>query len=236
MKGQDIPGVHQIESMDAESWLDLYRRVVAPRFNALYAQFLPLGLGFQGFRAFGLIDSQWHGADHWARVACLGVAIADAMDSPSKNVAKDAGRTGASAHPGQLDADGLSPNERIEAVLLAAFFHDCGRIDEGRDSGHAMRGQQVFDAYAVAVGVDPRIARAASTAILAHATGPAIHPGAGPVTACLANADRLDRFRIGDVPDPRLLYPDKISAGLIPAARVLWRTIPDRLGRRPPPW
>jgi HD superfamily phosphodiesterase len=92
--------------------------------------------------------------------------------------------------------------------LLSAFFHDIGRLDEGRDTGHAARGERVFRVMAPALSVDPDDVESVAVAIRNHASAPAVLPGADLVAACIANADRLDRARLYERPLPERMYPD----------------------------
>jgi len=132
-------------------------------------------------------QSSLHGRRHWTRVACLGLAML--RDERARR-----------PHEEQLVLE--------RRFLLAAFFHDIGRLDEGRDTGHAERGEQVFRFMAPDLSVEPEDIESVALAIRNHASDPAVLPGADLVAACIANADRLDRARLYEHPLPNRMYPE----------------------------
>ncbi len=135
--------------------------------------------------------SYLHGRRHWTRVACLGLAMLRERE------------------PHRPPLDHLAPPLAVleHRFLLAAFFHDIGRLDEGRDTGHAGRGERVFRFMAPVLSVDPGDIESAAVAIRNHASDPAVLPGADLVAACIADADRLDRARLYERPLPDCMYP-----------------------------
>jgi len=132
-------------------------------------------------------QSSLHGRRHWTRVACLGLAML-----------RDEGVCRPREEQFMLE----------RRLLLAAFFHDIGRLDEGRDTGHAERGERVFRFMALAVFVGPEDIESVALAIRNHASDPAVLRGADLVAACIANADRLDRARLYEHPMPERMYPE----------------------------
>jgi HD superfamily phosphodiesterase len=132
-------------------------------------------------------QSSLHGRRHWTRVACLGLAML--RDEGARR-----------PHEEQLVIE--------RRFLLAAFFHDIGRLDEGRDTGHAERGEQVFRFIVLALCVDSADIESVALSIRNHASDPAVLPGADLVAACVANADRLDRARLCEHPLPGCMYPE----------------------------
>jgi hypothetical protein len=154
----------------------------------------------------GLIGSRLHGIDHWARVGTLSLAIAASL--------RDLGRV--------KDPALAAPCGLEDAVLLAAFFHDCSRSTEATEPGHGAAGERVWRSWAARKEMDTGIRAAVSQAILFHeGHRPAVDPAAGPVAVCLANADRLDRVRLGDAVRPHLLYDDGVWPDLLPLAEKL---------------
>lgn len=125
-------------------------------------------------------DSEWHGETHWRAVAQAGLRLVGA-DS-------------------RVDA---------EVVLLFAVLHDSRRENEYADPFHGPRAADRLTALLATPLLDLPSARAAT---LREAI--AIHNGAHPsdvsdptVAACL-DADRLNLWRVGKVPDPALLCTD----------------------------
>ncbi len=159
--------------------------------------------------AFRLIRSPIHGMTHWVRVGCLGLGIAEAA----------------------WGGDDRKDDE--ESLLLAAFFHDAARVNEHLDSGHGRRGAALLEACAEPLAWPSRIAGPAADAIRRHqGQGGEIRHGAGRVAAALANADRLDRVRFGDVPVDRLMHLDGAWQDLLePACRLVDRVDEARVRR-----
>jgi hypothetical protein len=146
-------------------------------------------------RPFLFWDSPYHGVGHFARVGCLALALYERRRERSVL----AGRT----------PDGPTPSETVEALVLSAFFHDSGRINENRDRGHGPAGEQIFRAFAsrVVPAPKPSVCAVVSAAILYHCGGGVGSPDG--VATAVANADRLDRIRFGDRPVPRLMCDDE---------------------------
>jgi len=159
---------------------------------------------------FGLIGSRHHGIDHWVRVGVFSLAIAASL-----------------RRLGRVKEPALSAPGGIEdAVILAAFFHDCSRSTEATEPGHGARGELVWRTWASRKGADPDLRAAVSQAILFHeGHKPDVDPAAGPVAVCLANADRLDRVRLGDPVRTHLLYDDGVWPDLLPHAGQLLRAL-----------
>jgi hypothetical protein len=167
------------------------RSALLERFRDLYSELQPARKKFR--RLFFNADSRIHGADHWVRVGLFGLAIARKL--------RENGRTGAAlSSPGTLE----------EAVTLAAFFHDCARAGDDRELDHGRAGDQVWRWYAGEKALPEWLLNTVSQALLMHVDHPAVDPAAGPVAVCLCNADRLDRVRLGDLPNPRQMYDDGI--------------------------
>jgi len=185
-----------------------YNDLIAPRsalferFLGLYAELQPARNQFR--RLFTSADSPIHGADHWVRVGLFGLAIAKKLRErglPASPVAE----------PGALE----------EAVILAAFFHDCARWSDGGELDHGRAGEEVWRWYAAERKFPDGLAASVSQALLFHVDHPAVDPAAGPVAVCLCNADRLDRVRLGESPKPKLMYDDGAWRELEPLSERL---------------
>ena len=171
---------------------------VAARFRALLADVGPERAEFKIM--FTNIAGNLHGIDHWARVGVHGLVIARAL--------REQGRVTAPA----LAAEGALE----EAVLLAAFFHDCARVTEGDELVHGKNGERVWRHYAERRGLAPGLGAAVSQALLFHVDHPSVDPAANEVTIGLCNADRVDRVRLGDYADSRRMYDDRVWPELVP--------------------
>jgi len=167
---------------------------VAPQFDSWLEAVVAHRAGhpdlWHGLRAAE--QSYLHGRRHWTRVACLGIAML--RDER--------------VHRSPQGTPMVEHSVLEHRFLLAAFFHDIGRLDEGRDSGHPVRGERVFRFMAPALNVDPGDVESVAIAIRNHASYPAVLPGADLVAACVANADRLDRARLYERPQPDRMYPE----------------------------
>lgn len=156
--------------------------------------------------AFQQWDSPLHGYAHWVRVAILGRAMAGLWCEnhryPQGEIFRDV--------------------EIIRyGVTTAAFFHDCMREGEGSEKGHGAAGAATWRAFASRRGYDPRWIEYVAEAINKHDF---LQPGegiqAGTLDICFANADRLDRVRFGEEPDPAKMYGDEWKE-LLPMAKAL---------------
>jgi hypothetical protein len=193
-----------VELADLET---AYTDQVLPRFRELYEAMAGfIGTVCGGVVAFRFLTSDMHGIAHAARVAALGLRLRRARGTEGVLI-------------------GLSTREAEEALLLAAFFHDSGRSNEGSDPGHNLVGQSIFEARAgdLRPSVAPHVRAAASRAIAAHA-GPAPER-MDAVAVAVANADRLDRVRFGDTPRPRLMRDDGVWERFEPLAAPFVRIV-----------
>jgi hypothetical protein len=189
-----------------EELLSHYDPVVA-RFRDLFAEVRPLQEKFP--KLLKLTMGMSHGVDHWCRVGVYGLAIAHALK-----------KQGRSATP-CLEAD----YALTDAVLYAAFFHDCARRTEGTELTHGRAGEEVWRDYSKTQSVSAAMREAVSQALLFHVDHPSIDPDANEVTICLCNADRLDRVRLGEQPDPQRMYDDGVWQELCPHNRRLYNEI-----------
>jgi HD superfamily phosphodiesterase len=141
-----------------------------------------------------------HGMHHWVRVGIYGLAIAGALRAK-----------------GRVKSAIFLPDGALEdAVLLACFFHDCARVSEGSELVHGREGNRVWVHYAERKGFAEDLKQTISQALLFHVDHPAVDPAANEVTISLCNADRLDRVRLGEPPDPARMYDDGVWRDLAP--------------------
>jgi hypothetical protein len=154
---------------------------------------------------FGKIDSRLHGIDHWIRVALHGLAIAAGFR------ARRAVGTPSLAPAGALE----------EAVVLAAFFHDCARRTEGSERDHGPQGERVLRRYREMKALPADLGATISQAVLFHVAHAPVDPAAGEVAIALCNADRIDRVRLGEEPDPARMYPEPLWRSLARLAPAL---------------
>ncbi len=105
----------------------LYLEHVLPRSYTLSRQVrTAIGSHVGGPPLFLLWDSPIHGAGHYACVGCLALALPEH-------------RRGLEIRAGKRSGGPLAP-ETVEALVLLAFFHDSGRINENQDSNHGRAG------------------------------------------------------------------------------------------------
>ena len=173
-------------------------------------------------RAYALLDrsvlyeSWMHGAGHIERVMLLSAILA--------------------WKAGFSTAD-------TELLLLAASYHDIGRVDDSRDPAHGRRSAEMLFS-------DPRFARrmesipeegrrALLAAVEAHSLSDgdrntaAAHWGADTapgsmfqrLATALKDADNLDRVRLGDLDTKHLRTPAAVA--LVPFADGLYRQYKD---------
>lgn len=186
--------------------MEYYQRVVAS-FKPLYNEVLNLQKEFP--HLLKLTMGMKHGTDHWCRVGTYSLAIAEALKMQ-----------------GRVNTFFLKQDRALEdAVLYAAFFHDCARRTEGVESGHGRAGEEVWRRYSGMKSLSANLREAVSQALLFHVDHPAIDPSANEVTICLCNADRLDRIRLGEDIDPSRMYEDGIWLELAPHNRRLFQKI-----------
>ncbi len=169
-------------------------------------------------KAFALLDREvlyesWmHGAGHIERVMVLSAELA---------------------------REGALPLRETELLLLAASYHDIGRVDDSRDPAHGCRSAEMLSS-------DPQFARrmedvtgeerrALLAAIEAHSLSDAdrntaaAHWGADVsegslfhrLATGLKDADNLDRVRLGDLDTKHLRTPAAVA--LVPFADELYR-------------
>ncbi len=193
--------------MDDLELLDaLYRDRVLPAYRVLLADVkADLGVRLAGVPAFDRIGSRFHGLGHWARVGCLALRIA-----------------------GGLPRATLPAGDVDRAVTLAAFFHDSGRTIDGYEPGHAEAGAALFEVFAARWGLSRDLVDTVSTAIRLHEAPQSVVPGAGGLAIALANADRLDRVRLGDSPIPARMYDDGQWRRLVPVSDALLHRLTNR--------
>jgi len=178
-----------------------------------FAELIPdLGPEREKFpRLFASISSPIHGIQHWVRVGIHGLAIAHALREQGK----------------------IPSTENIdEAVLCAAFFHDCARLTEGLEYDHGRAGDQVWRHYFQRKEIAAETGDAVSQALLFHVDHPSVDRDANPVTICLCNADRLDRVRLDQMPKPDLMYDDGVWRELEPhSGRLLEEVSIERVSK-----
>ena len=192
--------------VDLEAFDVLYRDRVLPACRLLLAGVkADLGVPMAGVPAFDRIGSRFHVLGHWVRVGCLALRIADALPRAS------------------------FPVDDVErAVTLAAFFHDSGRTIDGYEPGHAGAGAAIFEVFAARWELPRDLVAAVAAAIRLHEAPESVVPGASGVAIALANADRLDRVRLGDRPIPERMYDDGIWHHLEPASQALLHHLTNR--------
>lgn len=112
---------------------------------------------------------------------------------------------------------------RTEMVALFATFHDACRLNDGYDPEHGSRGAELAAAMrGKFYAMEDSSAELLFTACRTHTEG-TYHPDV-TVRVCW-DADRLDLWRVGTMPDPRQLTttparsPDLLRAALARAAR-----------------
>ena len=162
-----------------------------------------------------LYESWMHGAGHIERVIVLSAELA---------------------------REGALPLRETKLLLLAASYHDIGRVDDSRDPAHGRRSAEMLSS-------DPRFARrmedvtgeerrALLAAIEAHSLSDADrntaadHWGADAsegslfhrLATGLKDADNLDRVRLGDLDERHLRSPATVA--LVPFAEELYRRCP----------
>ena len=114
-----------------------------------------------------------HGLTHWARVLENGLALA--------------AKTGANR----------------DVVTLFAVFHDARRRNEGRDSGHGMRGAQLaMELREDHIDLTDKEFELLAEACAYHTNG---RTQADLTVRCCWDADRLDLWRVGTIPRDELL-------------------------------
>lgn len=167
---------------------------------------------------FTTVAGYFHGIDHWARVGLYARFI-------SRNyLAREAGV------PGSISPSSLASEDRlIEAVTLAAFFHDCARLTEGAELSHGRAAEKIWRQYSGRKKIEADIRAAVSQALLFHVDHPSVDPEAGTVTICLCNADRLDRVRLRQRPAPQHMYDDGLWRELEHLSKQLYDDV--HLGR-----
>src|SRR4030042_697914 len=71
-------------------------------------------------------------------------------------------------------------------------------------------GEKAWSYYALREKVLENIRELVSQAVLFHVAHESVDPLANEVTICLCNGDRLDRVRLGEWPEPKLMYHDGV--------------------------
>ena len=123
--------------------------------------------------AYALPVRGTHGVTHWARVLENGLRIADATTAD------------------------------IQVVTLFALFHDCCRVNEGRDPGHGLRGaKRARSLRGLLQGLSHAQLDLLYEACRLHTDG--LTAGDPTLQACW-DADRLDLARVNIWPDPQRL-------------------------------
>jgi hypothetical protein len=196
-----------MQNSDERERLDgLLRERVLPRYRTLLAAVQDhIGGRVGGRYAFDRIQSGIHGLSHWTRVGCLALRIVD-----------------------DLPLDGRPREVDEEAVLLAAFFHDSGRIGEGTEPGHGEAGATILEALAEGMHLDPATVAVAARAIRLHESNQSPLPTADRVAIALANGDRVDRVRLGEAPIAARMYDDGIWPSLVAPSTWLLHTVNQR--------
>ena len=135
--------------------------------------------------AFPLFQSIWHGVSHVMRVAAFALAQAELLKFREC-----------------ISVD-------TKAILLAALFHDVGRINEKQDESHQLRSIERFEKICASMEMPSFQKERVIQAIAYHNGHIPVDSSAHLETACLCNADRLDRYRFGQgySVDPDLMYP-----------------------------
>ena len=134
------------------------------------------------------INSPIHGIDHWARVCLYGLDIGNNLWVKQ-----------------QVDTRVFVSHDKFEqAIIHAAFFHDCARITEGCEFDHGRWAEKVWRSYSGRKGFEEGYTAAISEALLLHVEN--VKTEAGALAISLCNGDRLDRIRLGELPDPKRMY------------------------------
>jgi len=160
-------------------------------------------------RLYGELTGHLHGIDHWIRVGIHGLAIARFLRGRSRIT------TILPAQAGELE----------DAVISAAFFHDCARTSDRAEPEHGREGDRVWRHFAARKGLDRGLLDAVSQALLFHVDHEPVDPAANDVSVCLCNADRLDRVRLRESPDPERMYPDGVWREIAPLAEQLLQEV-----------
>ncbi len=143
-------------------------------------------------RYLQMINSPVHGIDHWVRVCLYALDIGHYLWAD-----------------GQVELElFISRNKFEQAIIRTVFFHDCARLTEGIEFDHGRWADKIWCHYAERKGFEKSYAEAISEALIYHVDNPAVVPGAGVLTVCLCNGDRLDRVRLGEQPDPKRMYEE----------------------------
>jgi len=124
-----------------------------------------------------VLQSRLHGLDHWFRIW--------------KNA--------------QM-LTGLDLHADLEVVALYALFHDSMRLNDGEDPGHGFRGYKLWERYNRLEDVKQYLTQNQIELLLEacteHSSG---FKSDDPTIAVCWDADRLDLYRKGIWPDPRLM-------------------------------
>jgi len=118
-----------------------------------------------------------------------------------------------------------TPGADPMVVFLFALFHDSMRLNDGRDPLHGPRGAALAgEMRGGAFGLGDAEMGLLSFACAEHTNGGV---GSDPTVGACWDADRLNLWRVGIRPDPRLLSTGAAkSAGRIAWARELQREHP----------
>lgn len=149
------------------------------------------------------------------------------------------------AHWGRVLETGLrlagATGADVEVVRWFAVFHDARRLSEAADPDHGRRGAELAMRFAPRLGLSAERRAQLAFACAHHADG--ITRGDVTVRTCW-DADRLDLWRVGITPRPRLLCTgaardQEILAwcrrrsvqGHVPECAAEWITAAARVGR-----
>lgn len=103
---------------------------------------------------------------------------------------------------GKMIAEQENLNERV--VVLFGYFHDCQRLNDGRDPEHGPRAANYIECFPKnLLGLTDAETEQLKTACRYHTCG---HKTNDPVVHACWDADRLDLTRIGVTPDPKRLF------------------------------
>ncbi len=131
-----------------------------------------------------------HGADHLTRVAIYSLFILDKLQKNSKFNSQ------------------FSKHGALNTMLYASFFHDCARTTDGLELGHGKAAVKIWLHFSKRKNLESEVINLVTQAILFHEDHPAVDESANIITVCLCNSDRLDRVRLIDKPNPKLMYDD----------------------------
>jgi uncharacterized protein len=102
-----------------------------------------------------------------------------------------------------LDLCRLVPGSDSAVVFLFGLLHDCRRKNEHHDPRHGARAAELLDELADAIALEPERLQLLARACRVHTSAAAV---SDPTLAVCLDADRLNLWRCGIVPQQRFLF------------------------------